>query len=201
MDPSNGIDSITCRNRGAFVMKCHVKWQVADGPITQSDYSGEFPVGQEQTFDLNVFDIPHAASVWAHYEIEAGRSGDTQTMLFGRNSNIPAIFEIWERRSIRTATWSGLTRHSQADDRPGSTVTLELLAARSRFASVCTVLRAPRPPRCHIHIAVHCGREVYPREAHPDTFAVVPRQTWATRPPSRSSTKAAGRLAAPTITC
>ena len=94
MDPTEPVDSITCRNKGAFVMKFHVKWQVAGGPITPSDYCPEFPVNQEQTFDLNVFEIPDAATVWAHYRIEAGVSGDTQMMVFGRNVNTPAVFEI-----------------------------------------------------------------------------------------------------------
>jgi hypothetical protein len=67
---------------------------VGDGAITQSDYSSEFPVGQEQTFDLNVFEIPDAATVWAHYRIEAGRSGDTQMMTFERGVGTPAVFEI-----------------------------------------------------------------------------------------------------------
>jgi hypothetical protein len=94
MDPTAPIDSITCQNRGAFVMKCHVKWQQGGGPITQSDYSAEFPVGQQQSFDLNVFDIPENATVWAHYRIEAGESRDTQRMVFGRKVNVPAVFEI-----------------------------------------------------------------------------------------------------------
>jgi hypothetical protein len=94
MDPTVPIDSITCQNRGGFVMKCHVKWQLDGGPITQSDYSAEFPIGQQQTFDLNVFDIPENATVWAHYRIEAGKSGDTQQMVFGRNVHVPAVFEI-----------------------------------------------------------------------------------------------------------
>jgi hypothetical protein len=94
MDPTVPIDSITCRNKGAFVMKCHVKWRVGEGPITQSDYSPEYPVDQEQSFDLNVFDIPDAATVWAHYRIEAGKSGDTPMMVFGRNAHTPAVFEI-----------------------------------------------------------------------------------------------------------
>jgi hypothetical protein len=41
MDPTAPIDSITCRNKGAFVMQCHVKWRVGEGPITPSDYSPE----------------------------------------------------------------------------------------------------------------------------------------------------------------
>jgi hypothetical protein len=45
MDPTAPVDSITCRNKGAFVLKCHVKWRVGDGPITQSDYSSESPRG------------------------------------------------------------------------------------------------------------------------------------------------------------
>jgi hypothetical protein len=94
MDPTDPVDSITCRNKGAFVMQCHVKWRVDGGPITQTDYSAEFPVDQEQTFDLNVFDIPDAATVWAHYRIEAGRSGDTQMLTFQRDAGTPAVFEI-----------------------------------------------------------------------------------------------------------
>jgi hypothetical protein len=88
------VDSITCKNKGAFVMKCHVKWQVDGGAIEQSNYSPEFPVDQEQKFDLNVFDIPDGASVWAHYRIEAGKSGDTQRLAFKRQANTPAVFEI-----------------------------------------------------------------------------------------------------------
>jgi hypothetical protein len=94
MDPTEPVDSITCRNKGAFEMKCHVKWRVDEGPITESAYSPEFPVDQEQTFNLNVFDIPDAATVWAHYRIEAGKSGDTQMMTFGRDTQTPAVFEI-----------------------------------------------------------------------------------------------------------
>jgi hypothetical protein len=75
-------------------MKCHVKWQVGGGAITETDYSPEFPVGHQQTFNLNLFDIPDAATVWAHYRIEAGKSGDTQQLVFGRNSNTPAVFDI-----------------------------------------------------------------------------------------------------------
>ena len=86
-------------------MKCHVKWH-GRGPITQSDYSPEFPVDQEQSFDLNVFDIPDGAMVWAHYRIEAGKSGDTQMMAFGRRVNVPAVFGSAGPRSTRTASWS-----------------------------------------------------------------------------------------------
>ena len=57
-------------------------------------YSAEFPVDQQQTFDLNVFDIPENATVWAHYRMEAGKSGDTQRMVFGRNVTVQAVFEI-----------------------------------------------------------------------------------------------------------
>ena len=89
------IDSITCVNKGAFVMKFHVKWQVGDGPVTPSPYSPEYPVEQSYKFELNIFDIPDGATVWAHYKIEAGKSKDCKPKLtFQRGVGAPAVYEI-----------------------------------------------------------------------------------------------------------